>query len=72
MRGDLVSKDRIRELRAKAAHPRDFAEKVCDDKAAANLRSYAVDLEAEAARVESGTGPAVISESKADPEKPAG
>lgn len=39
----------IRELVAKAARARQFADNIGSDQAAANLRSYAVDLEAQAA-----------------------
>jgi hypothetical protein len=43
---------RIRELRAKAMRARDHAARICDPMAAANLNSYAVDLDTEAAKLE--------------------
>jgi hypothetical protein len=42
----------IRELRAKATAARQFADSASDPLVAGNLRSYAVDLETEAARLE--------------------
>lgn len=47
-----MSKERIHELRAKAVHAREMADKLPDQKAVANLNSYAVDLEVEAAKLE--------------------
>ena len=46
-----MSKDRIRELRAKAAHAREFARSF-DERTAVNLNSFATDLERQAAMLE--------------------
>ena len=52
-----MSQLRIQELRNKAAHARQLADMIGDQKAAANLRSYAVDLEGDATKLETQTLP---------------
>ena len=60
-----MSVERIRDLRARAAHARELSRHVVDDQVTKNLTSYFADLEAEADKLEkaekhqpAGTDPA--------------